>query len=211
MGPTSAKSYPGTQIVRERVARATEERAVRAQQEIDYGRRGKGYIYGALLPATGEAFTQPYARRRTVHWMAFLEQVEAWLPPETERVYAILDNVQRHRAPDVLLFSLAHPRWEFVFQPKYAAGLERAERLRQAILKRAFEGRLAPQDPNDEPASVLLARIRAERAVAAANGAGRARKSGVRRGRKEAPQPAFDLDGTGPMCEDRGEAVGGDW
>jgi type I restriction enzyme S subunit len=42
--------------------------------------------------------------------------------------------------------------------------LKRAERLRQSILKRAFEGRLVPQDPDGEPASVLLERIRAERA-----------------------------------------------
>lgn len=39
-------------------------------------------------------------------------------------------------------------------------GLARASRLRQAILKAAFEGRLVPQDPADEPASVLLERIK---------------------------------------------------
>jgi type I restriction enzyme S subunit len=45
---------------------------------------------------------------------------------------------------------------------------ERCSRLRQAILKWAFEGRLADQDPADEPASVLLARIKAERDAAQA-------------------------------------------
>ncbi len=35
--------------------------------------------------------------------------------------------------------------------------------MRQSILKEAFAGRLVPQDPNDEPASVLLESIRGER------------------------------------------------
>ena len=43
------------------------------------------------------------------------------------------------------------------------ANLRRAGRLRQSILKRAFEGRLVSQDPDDEPASALLERIQARR------------------------------------------------
>jgi type I restriction enzyme S subunit len=52
--------------------------------------------------------------------------------------------------------------------------------LRQAILKAAFTGGLVPQDPSDEPASVLLARIRAERAA----GPRPARRNGGRRIRR---------------------------
>ncbi len=44
------------------------------------------------------------------------------------------------------------------------AAVRRCSRLRQAVLKWAFEGKLADQDPTDEPAERLLARIRAERA-----------------------------------------------
>ncbi|MEU8668151.1 restriction endonuclease subunit S [Streptomyces anulatus] len=46
-----------------------------------------------------------------------------------------------------------------------ARTLKRAENLRRAILNRAFTGNLVPQDPTDEPASALLARIQAERAA----------------------------------------------
>ena len=40
---------------------------------------------------------------------------------------------------------------------------ELPERLKKSILQEAIEGRLVPQDPNDEPASVLLAKIRKEK------------------------------------------------
>ena len=41
--------------------------------------------------------------------------------------------------------------------------LKQSERLRQSILKRAFEGRLVPQDPTDEPAEKVLDRIKEEK------------------------------------------------
>ncbi len=113
----------------------------RATREIDYGRRGGGYIFGAFRPATGEAFTRPYADRSTASWVDFLAQVERWLPEEAGRVYAIVDNLNVHRATDVLLFSLAHPRWEVVFQPTYAAYLNLIEPWWKILRSLALRGR----------------------------------------------------------------------
>src|SRR5215217_7998184 len=97
--------------------------------------------FGAFRPATGEAFTRPYLNRSTACWMAFLEEVELWLPAESERVYAILDKLSAHRATDVLLFMLAHPRWEMVFQPKYAAYLNLIEPWWKVLRSLALKGR----------------------------------------------------------------------
>jgi len=56
-------------------------------------------------------------------------------------------------------FSLADKAEEIIEQ-----SLKQAARLRQSILKKAFEGKLVPQDPKDEPAEKLLERIKAEMA-----------------------------------------------
>ncbi|MDF3935514.1 restriction endonuclease subunit S [Pseudomonas citronellolis] len=51
-------------------------------------------------------------------------------------------------------------------EAKVAAAQTRIDHLTQSILAKAFRGELVPQDPNDEPASVLLERIQAQRAAA---------------------------------------------
>lgn len=81
------------------------------------------------------------------------------------------------------LADLPFPRLPLAHQIEIAGGVEAAfagadrleaeaararallDRLESAILARAFQGELVPQDPCDEPASVLLARIRARRAA----------------------------------------------
>ena len=76
-------------------------------------------------------------------------------PPLAEQI-RIVDEVDRHLTrADALATSIAHAK-------------RRAQRLRRAILATAFQGCLVPQDPKDEPASVLLDRIRAQAAAAEA-------------------------------------------
>lgn len=72
------------------------------------------------------------------------------LPPFREQ-QKIVGEIERH-------FSIAYQAEIIIDQ-----NLEKAETLKQSIFKRAFEGKLVPQDPNDEPAEKLLERIKAEK------------------------------------------------
>jgi transposase len=138
MGPEAAKSHAGVRVIRQH---PTGARRVRATQEIDYGRRGKGDIFGAFQPATGAVFTVPYPGRTIAHWIDFLDQVDGWIAASVARVYAILDNLSTHRTLDVLLWALVHPRWEFVFQPTYAAYLNLIEPWWKILRSLALRGR----------------------------------------------------------------------
>ncbi|MHC9538579.1 MAG: restriction endonuclease subunit S [Vulcanimicrobiota bacterium] len=70
--------------------------------------------------------------------------------PSLLEQHQIVSEIERH-------FSIADEVEKIVDH-----SLKQADRLRQSILKRAFEGKLVPQDPNDEPAEKLLERIRHE-------------------------------------------------
>ena len=154
MGPEGAKSFPGSRLVRPDPAGA---RRARAGREADYGRRGSGYVFGAFRPATGAALAVPYPGRTIANWVAFLDRVDAWVGAAAERVYAVLDNLATHRALDVLLWALAHPRWEFVFQPTSAAYLNLIEPWWKSLRSLALKGRRF--ESWDEMAAAVAAAI----------------------------------------------------
>lgn len=97
----------------------------------------RGYIYGQGRPHLG---------------FDDLRNTPVVLPPLHEQGQMIAEVEQHLSIIDAAEKQIEH-------------GLLRAARLRQSILKRAFEGKLVPQDPKDEPASGLLERMRASRSV----------------------------------------------
>ena len=90
-GPESARSYPGVEVLR--TAPGPDRPAGRARQEVDDGRRGKGYLFGAFEPRDGRAFTRPYPGRTTANGVDFLQAVDAWVGAEPQEVFALVDNL----------------------------------------------------------------------------------------------------------------------
>lgn len=99
----------------------------------------------------------------------FTSQVDNFvlpLPPEAEQA-SVVARIEDILATQRSTLSIARS-WREAFAS-----------LNQSILAKAFRGELVPQDPNDEPASQLLERIRAERGAPSARPR-RGRRSGTR-------------------------------
>jgi type I restriction enzyme S subunit len=85
--------------------------------------------------------------------LAALRSLEVPLPP-IDRQRSIVQEVEHRLASAGAV------------EAEVSRGLRRSSTLRKAILARAFRGELVAQDPDDEPASVMLRRIAGERADA---------------------------------------------
>ncbi|WP_418112553.1 restriction endonuclease subunit S [Xanthomonas oryzae] len=97
----------------------------------------------ALAPATAQ---------KNIN-LKVLNQVKLRIPPIKEQT-EIVRHVEQ-------LFAYADQ-----LEAKVAAAQQRIDALTQSLLAKAFRGELVPQDPSDEPASVLLDRTRTQRAAA---------------------------------------------
>lgn len=95
--------------------------------------------------ASGTAGSMPKINQRV------LEKIIVFLPPLEEQ-HEIVRRVEK-------LFALAAS-----LEAKYSKAMQRVTKIEQALLAKAFRGELAPPDPQDEPAEVLLQRILAEKA-----------------------------------------------
>lgn len=78
--------------------------------------------------------------------LGLVRKIAVNLPPLVEQIRIVAEVERRLSLIDDL-------------ESAIVANLKRADRLRQSILKRAFEGKLVPQDPADEPAEAMLARL----------------------------------------------------
>lgn len=126
----------------------------------------------AMVPADTSVVVPAYV----AHWIA-TDRSQRWLNRVERGVAYTGINIQDLRMLPVEFPAIDQQReivrrieTAFAWIDRLATETKSArkliDRLDQAVLAKAFRGELVPQDPDDEPASVLLERIRAERAAA---------------------------------------------
>lgn len=116
------------------------------------------YFVSTHANAWGQAWFEEHGRQTTnlasIN-LGTLRQLPVPAPPLEEQRAIVADMRRANEAHQRLLDSINHAK-------------TRAAALRRSILAAAFSGQLVPRNPDDEPASVLLERIRAERQTTSA-------------------------------------------
>ena len=102
-----------------------------------------------------QRFVKDKAQGMAIQHLSIIDFAKCPVPvPSNEEQDEIVRRVEQ-------LFAFADQ-----LEARVKAAQTRIDRLTQSILAKAFRGELVPQDPNDEPASLLLERIKAQRAAA---------------------------------------------
>ncbi len=93
----------------------------------DYVRHGITTLFAALDVATGKVIGSIHRRHRAAEFKKFLAKLDNEVPADLD-VYLICDNYSIHKAPPIMKWLAAHPRFHMHFTPTYSSWLNQVER-----------------------------------------------------------------------------------
>ena len=115
------------------------------RREFEYVRHGTASLIAALDVATGKVTATDVARNDSVHFIEFLEQIDASIDPELA-VHVVIDNGSSHRSKATKKWFVEHPRFVVHHTPVHASWLNQVESffsiLTRKVLRRGeFDSR----------------------------------------------------------------------
>jgi transposase len=101
----------------------------------DYVRHGTTSLFAALDVKTGEVIGECHRRHRSVEFRAFLDRIEAEVPPDLD-VHLIVDNYGTHKTELIKRWLAKRPRFHLHFTPTGASWLNLIERWFAALTEK---------------------------------------------------------------------------
>ena len=94
----------------------------------DYVRHGTTSLFAAFNTADGTVISSIHRRHRAIEFKKFLTKIDTQVPDELE-VHLVCDNYSTHKAPSILKWLEAHPRFHMHFTPTYSSWINQVERF----------------------------------------------------------------------------------
>lgn len=108
------------------------------QVEQEYKRDGAFNLFAAFNTRTGEVIGWNAERKRADECVAFLNLLDASLPPELTVVHVVLDNLRVHKSKVVNAWLAQHPRFIFHFPPIHCSWMNQVEQWFSILQRKAL-------------------------------------------------------------------------
>ena len=139
------------------------------------------FVSVALIRPASKGFRSEFLKYALEYWISTIDTASEITGTAIKNLH--LQDIKALGVPvpstfeqDELIAAVSHALdWIGRLASDAASARKLVDHLDQAVLAKAFRGELVPQDPSDEPASVLLERIRAERTAPQRSSGGRVR------------------------------------
>lgn len=109
-----------------------------AQLEHEYARGGALHLFAAFDTRTGQVIGWNAARKRAEEFIAFLDLLDASVPPRIHRVHVVLDNLSVHRSAAVRTWLADHSRFRFVFPPVHCSWMNQVEQWLSILARKVL-------------------------------------------------------------------------
>jgi transposase/transcriptional regulator with XRE-family HTH domain len=94
----------------------------------DYLRHGTTSLFAAFNTADGTVISSIHRRHRAIEFKKFLAKIDTEVPDGLE-VHLVCDNYSTHKAPSIVKWLEAHPRFHMHFAPTYSSWINQVERF----------------------------------------------------------------------------------
>lgn len=106
--------------------------------EHEYRRAGALQLFAGFDTRSGKVYGLCFERKRQAEFIAFLEHLDAEIPPSVATIHIVCDNLKVHSGKQVQAWLAEHPRFLFHFTPVHCSWMNQIEQWFGILQRKRF-------------------------------------------------------------------------